>query len=217
MRSIILLTSCYLLISSLAYSQSISIQAKPQQTVTTTLLTESKLILRERLRNFGIKNAHITALPDGFTIHLPHVQAEHAQLIDVLLCICKLHIHVLKETSQDKNAEELTLEDLGPVAFGNEIISEARADVDNFGSAAVYFDITPEYQDALEQFSEKNIGNVITISIDDAIVTVASLQGVIRDTAQISGLDSLAQAENIASALNSGALPLAFELSRSDD
>lgn len=216
MRKIIFLTllSCFLC-TPFAYAQSIILQAEPKQSVNQTVLTESKLILRERLRYFSINNARIAPLPHGFVIDLPAMRAEkRTQLIDLLLCTCRLEIRALKEASHNKDVGEITLNDLEAVTFSNEIIGNARVGyIETLSSTSMYLDIAPKYQDAFTAFTKANIGNIITLTIDNNILTVATLHGVMYDSMLISGLDSFADAENVAFALNSGVLPLKFSMS----
>ncbi len=61
-------------------------------------------------------------------------------------------------------------------------------------------------------YTRNNIGNYLTITLDDRVIESAVIQSEIDGQGQISGIQSIADAQNLASLLKYGALPLPLKI-----
>jgi preprotein translocase subunit SecD len=74
------------------------------------------------------------------------------------------------------------------------------------------FTLSQDAAARFEQYTRANIGHRSAIVLDQEILSAPVMEGVIRDSGQIRGARSLAEAEDLAINLRSGALPAAIEV-----
>jgi preprotein translocase subunit SecD len=78
---------------------------------------------------------------------------------------------------------------------------------------AVSFQFQGSAQDAFSTYTQNNINNYLTITLDNKVIESAIIQSQITGTGQISGGNmTIAQAQNLASLLKYGALPLPLKV-----
>ena len=75
------------------------------------------------------------------------------------------------------------------------------------GGYEIDFELKPAAAEKFEQWTSKNIGNLLAIVLNDEIKSAPSINGAIRDRGQITGSFTKDQAEDLALTLRSGALP----------
>ena len=83
----------------------------------------------------------------------------------------------------------------------------AQPSTDEFGKAAVSFNLTSDGASRFERITGENIGKQLAIVLDGKIQSAPSIRSQIRDSGQITGNFTLERANDLALVLRSGALP----------
>ncbi len=182
-------------------------------------LDTARNIVENRVNQFGVSEPLIqTSGNDRIVVELPGLTAaDQKRALDLIGQQAKLEFQLVK-TSVPANtpASSMTLDDLEAPAFTGEIISNARADFQRVGGStlgpAVFFDIRAKDAGAFGDFTGGNIGRRMAIVLDQNIITAPTLQSRISDSGQITGINSLEEASNIALVLRSGSLPISLHV-----
>lgn len=87
-------------------------------------------------------------------------------------------------------------------------IKNARRVADEWGDAAVSFELTQEAAKRFSVATQANIGRPMAIVLDKRVLSTPVIQGQIFDRGQITGQFSVQDAEKLALQLRSGALPV---------
>ena len=167
-------------------------------------MTTTKSILEQR---FAYLNAELEFLPDNrFLLRLPTISLEDpTSLIDLATRQGVLRFRIVKEEYIDTKVLDLDM--LEPSPFGH-IVTKATASIDEYSTmATVFFEILENEQESFGDFTEENISRRLAIVLDSEVLIAPRLQGRISNAAQITGLDSLTQAQEYARIFNSGQLP----------
>jgi preprotein translocase subunit SecD len=98
-----------------------------------------------------------------------------------------------------------------PVIRGSDL-RDARAAAGMNGQAITAFTLTQEAAVRFERFTQANLGRRTAILLDGQILSVPVIEDVIRDSGQIQGVRTRAEAEDLALNLRSGALPAGVEI-----
>jgi preprotein translocase subunit SecD len=85
------------------------------------------------------------------------------------------------------------------------------------GKPIVTFAFTGPAKAAFGQYTGKNIGNFLTITLDNTVIESATIQSEIDSTGQITGIGNSADAQNLAALLKYGALPLPLNVESSQE
>jgi preprotein translocase subunit SecD len=93
-----------------------------------------------------------------------------------------------------------------PVISGREM-RNARPGQDEFRKWETSFTLSPDGGKRFGNYTGNNVGNRLAVLLDNAIVSVATIQSKIEDSGRITNLGSEAEATNLASYLRSGSLP----------
>ncbi|MCC3145364.1 protein translocase subunit SecD [Halanaerobium sp. Z-7514] len=102
--------------------------------------------------------------------------------------------------------------DDGDVLMSGEAVRDARADHDQYGRAVVSFTLTSEGSDRFANITREYMGRRIGIYLDDEQLTNPTVQAVIEERGQITGYDSVQEAEEHAILIREGALPVPVEV-----
>ena len=81
----------------------------------------------------------------------------------------------------------------------------------------VTFAFTGKYKSEFAQYTASHIGEPLTITLDNNVISSPTIQGEIDGNGQITGLGSIAEAQNLASLLKYGALPLPLAVESSQE
>ncbi len=106
--------------------------------------------------------------------------------------------------------EEWYLVSKVPVVSGREM-RNARASQDEFRKWETNFTLSPEAGKRFGRFTEANIGNRLAVSLDNQLVSVATIQSRIEDSGRITNLGSEQEAVDLARFLRSGSLPASVQ------
>ncbi len=91
-------------------------------------------------------------------------------------------------------------------------LADARVGFDEFGAPRIEFDLRPDAADRFEAYTAAHIGEVLTITVDDVVVSSASIAAAIREQGVIRGSFTPEQARTVAIQLRYGALPVPLEV-----
>jgi preprotein translocase subunit SecD len=89
-------------------------------------------------------------------------------------------------------------------------LRNAQASIDEYNRPAVHFTLKQDAALRFGNFTQSNLGRPMAIVLDDRVMSVATIQGRITDSGQITGL-SPAERDNTVITLKSGALPASME------
>ena len=95
-----------------------------------------------------------------------------------------------------------------PIVSGSEM-RNARPGQDEMRKWETSFTLSQDGGRRFGRFTEQNIGNRLAVILDDAIVSVATIQARIEDSGRITGLGSEEEAVDLSRYLRSGSLPAA--------
>jgi protein-export membrane protein SecD len=93
-----------------------------------------------------------------------------------------------------------------PVVSGRDM-RNARPGQDEFRKWETSFTLSPDAGKRFARFTEANIGNKLSVVLDNQIVNVATIQSKIEDSGRITGLTGEQEAVDLARYLRSGSLP----------
>jgi preprotein translocase subunit SecD len=103
------------------------------------------------------------------------------------------------------------LVDSHPVIRGADL-RDARVAAGVANQPVTTFTLSQDAAARFEQYTRANVGRLSAIVLDEEILSAPVIDKVIRDSGQIRGAHSLAEAEDLAINLRSGALPAAIEV-----
>ncbi len=98
-----------------------------------------------------------------------------------------------------------------PIISGTDL-RDARAAVDSTEQPVTAFTLTAEAGKRFQRYTEAHIGDRSAIVVDGEILSVPTIQDVIRDSGEIRGARTRQEAEDLAVKLRSGALPASIEV-----
>ena len=182
-------------------------------------LSAARSVIENRINEFGVSEPLIQTSGDNrVVVELPGLtSADQERALDLIGQQAVLEFRLVRSEAQNLPDSELSLDDLEPTAFTGEILSNASSDFNRMGGttlpgAMVLFDIQREFASDFGQFTGSNIGRRMAIVLDGNIITAPTLQGRISDSGQITGIDTIEEASNIALVLRSGSLPINLQV-----
>ena len=182
-------------------------------------MNAARNVIENRINQFGVSEPLIqTSGGNRIVVELPGLSSDDQdRALGLIGQQAVLEFRIVKTQVGDKLAADLTDADMDPTAFTGEILRDARADFDRLGGATVtgavvLFDIKREFAGDFGTFTRNNIGNRMAVVLDGNVITAPVIQGAISDSGQITGMDSLDEATNVALVLRSGSLPINLEV-----
>lgn len=101
----------------------------------------------------------------------------------------------------------------GDVLMTGDVIRDANADYDEYGNPVVSFKLTDEGSNKFEDITEEYLGRKVGIYLDEEQLTNPTVQSVISGPGgQITGYDSVEDAEEDAILIREGSLPVPVEV-----
>lgn len=94
-----------------------------------------------------------------------------------------------------------------PVVTGADLRNASGVPAQQGLGYRIIFSLKPSGADKFEQWTTKNVGNLLAIVLNDEIKSAPYIKGPIRDSGEIEGSFSQQEAEDLALVLRSGALP----------
>ena len=182
-------------------------------------MNAARNVIENRINEFGVSEPLIqTSGGNRIVVELPGLSSDDQdRALGLIGQQAVLEFRIVKSQVGDKLAADLVDADMEPTAFTGEILRDARADFDRLGGATVtgavvLFDVKREFAGDFGNFTRSNIGNRMAVVLDGNVITAPVIQGAISDSGQITGMDSLDEATNVALVLRSGSLPINLEV-----
>ncbi len=182
-------------------------------------MNAARNVIENRINEFGVSEPLIqTSGGNRIVVELPGLSSDDQdRALGLIGQQAVLEFRVVRAEVGDKLAADLVDADMEPTAFTGEILRDARADFDRLGGATVtgavvLFDVKREFAGDFGAFTRSNIGNRMAVVLDGNVITAPRIQGAISDSGQITGMDSLDEATNVALVLRSGSLPINLEV-----
>ena len=91
-------------------------------------------------------------------------------------------------------------------------LETARVEFDNLGSPHIAFELKESSGDHFEQHTSTHLGQWLTITVDDVVISSAIIQAAIRDEGVIQGSFTPEEARRVAIQLQYGALPVPLKV-----
>ncbi|MDI7246045.1 MAG: protein translocase subunit SecD [Bacillota bacterium] len=104
----------------------------------------------------------------------------------------------------------------GNVIMTGSDLKNAAAGPDEYGRAAVHFELSAEGAKKFEKATRENIGRPISIYLDKELLSAPVVQSVIKDKGQITGIGSMDRAKDLSMMLRAGALPVPLDVLHSE-
>jgi len=182
-------------------------------------LATARNVIENRVNQFGVSEPLITTSGNNrIVVELPGLTAaDQKRALDLIGQQAKLYFQLVKPAAANTPVGQMTLDDLEAPAFTGEIISTASAGFQQLGGGAtggpaVFFNIKSKDAGKFGDFTGGNIGRRMAIVLDGKIITAPTLQSRISDSGQITGIQSVDEASNIALVLRSGSLPISLHV-----
>jgi preprotein translocase subunit SecD len=100
----------------------------------------------------------------------------------------------------------------GDVLMTGDAVKDARADHDQYGRPVISFTLTSEGSDQFANITREYMGRQIGIYLDEEQLTNPTVQAVIEERGQITGYETIQEAEEDAILIREGALPVPVEV-----
>ena len=100
----------------------------------------------------------------------------------------------------------------GETVMSGENINDARASHDEHGRPVVTFSLNREGAREFENITRRHMGQQMGVYLDEERLTNPTIQAVIRDSGQITGYNSVEEAQEHAILIREGALPVPVEV-----
>lgn len=100
----------------------------------------------------------------------------------------------------------------GNVILTGDSLRDAREDLDAERNAFVDIRLDDEGGRKMREFTGANIGQRLVITLDEAVISAPTIEGIVGAEGSITGLGSLSEARSLAIMLRSGALPVDLEV-----
>ncbi|MBO4547890.1 MAG: protein translocase subunit SecD [Abditibacteriota bacterium] len=100
-----------------------------------------------------------------------------------------------------------------PILTGKDLMPNSRQAISNKTQPVVEVQFNKEGRVIFKEFTKKHVGDTLAIFLNKELLTAPTInEPILNGEAQISGFKDLEEAKNLANLLNSGALPISFEV-----
>ncbi|MFP4371409.1 MAG: protein translocase subunit SecD [Halanaerobium sp.] len=176
----------------------IVLQAQPteEREINDTVMTGIQSVVERRVNQLGLSEPLIQRQGDDrIIVELPAVDSPNEA------------IQTIGRTAMltFQNSE-------GEVLMTGEAVKDARADHDQYGRPIISFTLNDEGSTEFANITRQYMGEKISINLDDEQLTNPTVQAVIEERGQITGYDSIEEAEEDAILIREGALPVPVEV-----
>jgi preprotein translocase subunit SecD len=174
--------------------------------VTDSALDKAQLIIMNRIDKLGISEPLITRdFNKNIIVQLPGVD-DPQRAIDLIGKTAQLEFRILE--SVDENNKPV----FGPVLMTGDKLVKAQAGYDPNGRIVVSMAFTTQGQTEFAKLTSENVGEQLAIVLDGEMKSAPRINQAIEGDAVIEGIDTLAEAQDIALVLQTGALPISLEM-----
>ncbi len=171
--------------------------------VTEESIEQAMFIIRERIDALGVSEPLITRdYTNNIVIQLPGVK-DPDRAMEVIGRTAQLEFRILESIDPQTGEAEL-----GPVLMTGDKLASAQAGYDPTGRIVVTMNFTSEGQQEFAEITAQNVGEQLAIVLDGEIQSAPVIRQAITGDAVIEGIGSLADANDVALVLRTGALPV---------
>ena len=173
-------------------------------------------VLRRRIDSSGLSEPEITKQGESnISIQLPGLTTQEARELlgrTALLRFCEPATSRIAEVGACDDAGVWqqaigTIDGRDIALTGRSLKSNAFVSIDAIGNPAVAFELQGDGPEMFAQLTSRLIQRQLAIFLDDELLSAATVQSVIRERGQITGI-GLQRARTLVLQLNAGALPL---------
>ncbi len=176
----------------------IVLQAQPtaEREINDTVMTGIQSVIERRVNQLGLSEPLIQRQgSDRIIVELPAVDSPNEA------------IETIGRTAM------LTFQNsAGEVLMTGEAVQDARADHDQYGRPVIAFTLTDEGSGQFADITRQYIGEKISINLDNEQLTNPTVQAVIEERGQITGYETIQEAEEDAILIREGALPVPVDV-----
>ena len=159
-----------------------------------------------RIDKLGISEPLITRdYNKNIIIQLPGVD-EPQRAIELIGKTAQLEFRILESVDENNNPV------FGPVLMTGDKLVKAQAGYDPNGRIIVSMAFTTQGQTEFAKLTSENVGKQLAIVLDGEMKSAPRINTAIEGDAVIEGIDTLAEAQDIALVLQTGALPVSLEM-----
>jgi len=173
---------------------------------TDSALDKAQLVIMNRIDKLGISEPLITRdYNKNIIVQLPGVD-DPQRAIELIGKTAQLEFRILE--SVDENNKPV----FGPVLMTGDKLVKAQAGYDSNGRIVVSMAFTTQGQTEFAKVTSENVGKQLAIVLDGEMKSAPRIKQAIEGDAVIEGIDTLAEAQDIALVLQTGALPVSLEI-----
>ncbi|MCL4415872.1 MAG: protein translocase subunit SecD [Actinobacteria bacterium] len=174
--------------------------------VTDTALDKAQLVILNRIDKLGISEPLITRdYNKNIIVQLPGVD-DPQRAIELIGKTAQLEFRILE--SVDKDGKPV----FGPVLMTGDKLVKAQAGYDSNGRIVVSMAFNAQGQAEFAKITRENVGKQLAIVLDGEMKSAPRIKQAIEGDAVIEGIATLAEAQDIALVLQTGALPVNLEM-----
>ena len=176
---------------------------------TDSALDKAQLVIMNRIDKLGISEPLITRdYNKNIIVQLPGVD-DPQRAIELIGKTAQLEFRILESVDADNNPV------FGPVLMTGDKLVKASAGYDSNGRIVVSMAFTTQGQTEFAKLTSENVGKQLAIVLDGEMKSAPRINTAIEGDAVIEGIDTLAEAQDIALVLQTGALPISLEIQES--
>ncbi len=176
---------------------------------TDSALDKAQLVIMNRIDKLGISEPLITRdYNKNIIVQLPGVD-DPQRAIELIGKTAQLEFRILESVDADNNPV------FGPVLMTGDKLVKASAGYDPNGRIIVSMAFTTQGQTEFAKLTSENVGKQLAIVLDGEMKSAPRINTAIEGDAVIEGIDTLAEAQDIALVLQTGALPISLEIQES--
>ncbi len=179
-------------------------------------LEQVRNVIENRVNQTGVAEPLVQIQgTNRIVVELPGLsQAEQTRAVELIGKTAKLEFKLLNAVGQAKgNSEPLNpATDLEPAIMTGTDIAKAQTAFDQFSRPTVAFELTAKGAEIFSKITGDNVGKRFAIVLDNQIQSAPKIQERLGANAQITGDFTLAQANDLALVLRSGALSIPVEI-----
>ncbi len=185
-------------------------QDTPEVKVTGDTLNRVQAIIDSRVNQLGITEPIIQREGERrLVVELPGYQQDPQSAIDL---IGKTALLEFKDTGTKYVEEGKKLTDAPTILTGADL-KNAKVGYDQYGRPVVEVEFNPKGAKVFAEFTKKNIGKYLAITLDGVVISCPVIRSEIPDgKGQIEGNFTLESATQLAVLLRAGALPVPLKL-----
>ncbi|BCL83085.1 protein translocase subunit SecD [Ktedonobacteria bacterium brp13] len=203
---------------------SVTLEPKPGQNVNDSDMETTRALLEQRVNgSFGVKEASVRTQDvigaKSIIVELPGFSGNQTAALNTLLATGKMEFWNTGTTNltdgQQFTPSQYASTNPGdqPIFTGGEIDPKSLSvgQDPTTGAYLINFAFKGATATKFAQYTANNLQSVLTVTIDDVVITSPTITGAITGPGQITGQFTLAQAQQLVQNLKYGALPVALD------